>query len=97
MRKRRRYFIARWGRREVSTVRNSFGDEVTMRRCTTCREAYTLTEHEIDKLPIEDLLVCPMHREYERAEKRAREQLSGSDRTTPSPTLPPGSQSEGES
>ena len=71
-------------------MRNSFGEEVSVRRCTTCRETYTLTEHEIDKLPIEDLLVCPMHREYERAEKRAREQLSGSVPPAPSPTLPPG-------
>jgi len=81
--------------RSVSHSRNQVGEEITVRHCTTCREAYSLTEHEIDKLPIDDLLVCPMHRDFERAEKRAREQLSDSAPPAPSPTLRPGPPKDG--
>jgi len=46
-------------------------DEKRWRTCVECSPTvlYALTGHEIEKLKIEDLMRCPMHRELNRIER----------------------------
>ena len=48
-------------------------DEKRWRMCVECRPTtlFSLTMDEIEKLSIEDLMHCPMHREMNRIERTA--------------------------
>jgi len=57
-------------------------DEKHWRTCVECRPTmlFSLTMDEIEKLSIEDLMHCPMHREMNRIERTTPSLTDGSEK-----------------